>query len=257
MTSYFNSLVELIQYHPDNDDNELSSYLINSLNTLQKLDDTNRKLELYIKSNEKLIQEELKKQTANKSTTELHEDWDETPFREAIAHISMCRNKRNELHEKQLQIANSCYDIIDKKINTFDETIKIITSRYPYIFPTNSDNSPDKKRRKKSNSLNPSELTIEEFNETLDEMMKKNKHEPKYCLCKRVSFGEMVACENEDCRIEWFHFQCVGLKKAPVDKWYCPLCSNNHAGTEPTSNIEEGFIDNNQIDTENNTESKE
>lgn len=39
-------------------------------------------------------------------------------------------------------------------------------------------------------------------------------NEPKYCLCKRVSYGEMVACENEDCEVEWFHFVCVGLKKA-------------------------------------------
>ena len=22
----------------------------------------------------------------------------------------------------------------------------------------------------------------------------------------------MVACENPDCLIEWFHFECVGLK---------------------------------------------
>lgn len=29
---------------------------------------------------------------------------------------------------------------------------------------------------------------------------------------RRISFGSMVACENPDCAIEWFHFECVGLK---------------------------------------------
>ena len=36
-------------------------------------------------------------------------------------------------------------------------------------------------------------------------------NEPKYCICNRVSFGEMIACENEGCAVEWFHFACVGL----------------------------------------------
>jgi hypothetical protein len=36
-------------------------------------------------------------------------------------------------------------------------------------------------------------------------------NEPKYCTCRRVSFGRMVACENPDCTVEWFHFGCVGL----------------------------------------------
>ena len=52
-------------------------------------------------------------------------------------------------------------------------------------------------------------------------------NEPVYCLCQRVSFGEMVACENDDCAFEWFHFPCVGLKAAPnkKNKWYCPNCA--------------------------------
>ena len=35
-------------------------------------------------------------------------------------------------------------------------------------------------------------------------------NEPVYCTCKKVSFGAMVACDSEDCEIEWFHFACVG-----------------------------------------------
>ncbi|KAK2679914.1 hypothetical protein RAB80_005095 [Fusarium oxysporum f. sp. vasinfectum] len=80
--------------------------------------------------------------------------------------------------------------------------------------------------------------------------------EPKYCLCNRVSFGTMIACENADyvsdstasntylssstarkkqtdikltnqqCKQEWFHLECVGLEEVPArtTKWYCPEC---------------------------------
>ncbi|KAF4991941.1 hypothetical protein FGRMN_7495 [Fusarium graminum] len=80
--------------------------------------------------------------------------------------------------------------------------------------------------------------------------------EPKYCLCNRVSFGTMIACENSDvrnpsaakityplsaaarkeqtemkltiqqCKQEWFHLECVDLTEVPArtTKWYCPDC---------------------------------
>jgi inhibitor of growth protein 4 len=49
-------------------------------------------------------------------------------------------------------------------------------------------------------------------------------NEPTYCICKSVSFGQMVGCDNPTCKIEWFHFQCVGLTANPKGKWYCPSC---------------------------------
>jgi hypothetical protein len=39
--------------------------------------------------------------------------------------------------------------------------------------------------------------------------------EPRYCYCNQVSFGEMVACDNDACPREWFHLSCVGLTKPP------------------------------------------
>ena len=54
--------------------------------------------------------------------------------------------------------------------------------------------------------------------------LKIDPNEPTYCLCKRVSFGQMVACENEDCPIEWFHLQCLGLTSPPNGDWFCPHC---------------------------------
>ncbi|KAI0878582.1 hypothetical protein GGS24DRAFT_443375 [Hypoxylon argillaceum] len=52
--------------------------------------------------------------------------------------------------------------------------------------------------------------------------------EPLYCYCNGVSYGEMVACDAEDCEREWFHLDCVGLKAAPPSnmKWYCDNCKD-------------------------------
>ncbi|VDN99536.1 unnamed protein product [Rodentolepis nana] len=45
-----------------------------------------------------------------------------------------------------------------------------------------------------------------------------------YCLCKSYSYGDMIACDNSRCKIEWFHFACVDVKVQPKGKWYCPKC---------------------------------
>ncbi|KAI0156517.1 hypothetical protein GGR57DRAFT_84047 [Xylariaceae sp. FL1272] len=52
--------------------------------------------------------------------------------------------------------------------------------------------------------------------------------EPLYCYCNGVSYGEMVACDADDCPREWFHLDCVGLKAAPPDNmtWYCDNCKD-------------------------------
>lgn len=45
-----------------------------------------------------------------------------------------------------------------------------------------------------------------------------------YCFCQTVSFGEMVACDNNDCKYQWFHYGCIGLNEPPKGIWYCPDC---------------------------------
>lgn len=91
-----------------------------------------------------------------------------------------------------------------------------------------------------------------------------------YCFCHRVSYGnvsvlwlpnhlreklslttiytaflstQMIACDNPNCKYEWFHWACVKVTKQPDDNqtWYCPECrplmlgqsnkgSNKHSG---------------------------
>jgi hypothetical protein len=36
-----------------------------------------------------------------------------------------------------------------------------------------------------------------------------------YFFPSQVSYGDMVACDNEDCPYEWFHYPCVGITAPP------------------------------------------
>lgn len=53
--------------------------------------------------------------------------------------------------------------------------------------------------------------------------------EPTYCVCRQVSYGDMICCDNDACDIEWFHFQCVSLTSKPKGKWYCPNCRGDRS----------------------------
>ena len=45
--------------------------------------------------------------------------------------------------------------------------------------------------------------------------------EKSYCWCGGKDEGRMVACDNDSCPHEWFHYQCVRLTRKPRGKWFC------------------------------------
>ncbi|KAJ7597286.1 hypothetical protein C8J56DRAFT_773740 [Mycena floridula] len=47
-----------------------------------------------------------------------------------------------------------------------------------------------------------------------------------YCFCQRVSYGEMIACDDNNCEREWFHLACIGLTIPPDGRWFCEPCKN-------------------------------
>ena len=49
---------------------------------------------------------------------------------------------------------------------------------------------------------------------------------PTYCYCHGPESGRMLACDNEECRIDWFHLECLKMDESmiPKGKWYCPDC---------------------------------
>ncbi|KAH9948178.1 hypothetical protein B0H21DRAFT_690515 [Amylocystis lapponica] len=50
-----------------------------------------------------------------------------------------------------------------------------------------------------------------------------------YCFCNRVSYGDMIACDDDSCEREWFHLPCIGLETPPEGTWYCDSCSAKRA----------------------------
>lgn len=45
-----------------------------------------------------------------------------------------------------------------------------------------------------------------------------------YCYCQVGSYGDMVACDDNECKHEWFHLGCIGLEVAPEGVWFCDTC---------------------------------
>lgn len=49
-----------------------------------------------------------------------------------------------------------------------------------------------------------------------------------WCTCRqREDLDDMVACDNQNCAIQWFHLGSVGLSSAPTQEepWLCDMCS--------------------------------
>jgi hypothetical protein len=88
------------------------------------------------------------------------------------------------------------------------------------ISRNNTDSAPAKRSHKKSGSISvaqvPAAAAATEDEESSREGDDEDEEgEPRYCYCNEISFGEMVACDNDACPREWFHLSCVGLTKPP------------------------------------------
>jgi len=59
--------------------------------------------------------------------------------------------------------------------------------------------------------------------------------EGSYCLCRSVWCNGMVACANEDCKVEWYHLACINLWQRPTGRWVCP----KYAPPPPTNTLGE------------------
>lgn len=83
---------------------------------------------------------------------------------------------------------------------------------------SDTDTSQAKRRRKKQvHEPEPPSASEEEGDDETDDKL--------YCYCNQRSFGEMVGCENPNCKREWFHIGCLNLKTVPQEEhWYCPEC---------------------------------
>ncbi|KAG8218901.1 hypothetical protein J3R82DRAFT_4582 [Butyriboletus roseoflavus] len=56
-----------------------------------------------------------------------------------------------------------------------------------------------------------------------------------YCFCQKLSYGEMIACDNPDCPYQWFHLPCVNLKQPLPESWFCAECTKRGMGAPATT----------------------
>ena len=45
-----------------------------------------------------------------------------------------------------------------------------------------------------------------------------------YCICQTPEDGNMIGCDNVNCKYQWFHLDCINMKQVPKSVWYCHFC---------------------------------
>ena len=61
--------------------------------------------------------------------------------------------------------------------------------------------------------------------------MEKDTSVATYCVCGEAFESDMIKCDNKNCRIQWYHWHCVGITRDPGDGvWYCPTCRSEQRG---------------------------
>ncbi|VDQ03645.1 unnamed protein product [Trichobilharzia regenti] len=161
-------------------------------------------------------------------TTYLFEHANDMTKEERKAQIEQIRilfKKGKEISNDKVSRAESAYELVDKQICRLDADM--------FEFKKALESKKVKKTRARREQEQPKSPKIPATaalalaltnnpREVLD--MPVDPNEPTYCVCQQVSYGEMVACDNRDCPIEWFHFDCVGLVNKPRGQWFCPQC---------------------------------
>lgn len=176
--------------------------------------------------------------------------------KEKLTRIDELYQKAKEYTDDKVQLAMQMYEMVDKHIRKLDADLgrfenDLNLKDHAHMRRTSisidegqSSSLSNRKRNSESGSnvrrnnkkyasssdetgqsglTSPTALCAPGPTDVLD--MPVDPNEPTYCLCHQVSFGEMIGCDNLECPIEWFHFQCVGLTSKPKGKWYCPRCS--------------------------------
>ncbi|XP_073957984.1 inhibitor of growth protein 4-like isoform X1 [Choristoneura fumiferana] len=59
----------------------------------------------------------------------------------------------------------------------------------------------------------------------VDEAIDLKVRESPYCYCGKDLDAHMIGCDEPQCRLQWYHFKCVGIEVPPKGDWFCPECS--------------------------------
>ncbi|KAI9360580.1 hypothetical protein BD770DRAFT_384414 [Pilaira anomala] len=193
-------------------------------------------------------------QVANESKLLIESEMTTEERREKLQHIGQLLNESLKKGEEKFALAKTTYDTVDRHCTRLDNDLQkiedeqligpgrvaqkpstiinnTIKKRDPEL-PNESSSQRSRKRLKKDNKSNGKDTALSKQdaieyakNVVSNSDLPIDPNEPVYCYCQQVSFGEMLACDNEQCDIEWFHLECVGLKTPPKGTWYCKNCT--------------------------------
>jgi len=147
------------------------------------------------------------------------------------ARLQIEKAYRNAMQQQdqKIQLSLKLYDLItrhieklDDEMNKFGINLNESNTKSSEVLPgqhgsqpfTSSRGAPSPRKRASNAGAVAADMEIDP-------------NEPTWCFCNQVSYGEMVACDNQHCEKEWFHYNCVGLVEPPVGKWYCKDCKAN------------------------------
>ncbi len=85
-------------------------------------------------------------------------------------------------------------------------------SPVPVTYTTPSAPQPSRKRRNPSASVEPSQVDERGESESGDGEDDPNGDDKLYCVCQQKSYGEMIGCDNDNCRFEWVSFVWFGRR---------------------------------------------
>ena len=148
--------------------------------------------------------------------------------------IQQNMNEIITISEEKMKRAQQIYDLVDQHVRKLDKDLQSFNAEVSKererlgVQPVAAQQGDTSEKRK--TTVAPA-APVPEEDTSVEALYKEalllaDDKEPKYCICKRISFGEMIACDNPDCPIEWFHFSCVGMtpENRPKGQWFCPDC---------------------------------
>jgi hypothetical protein len=144
---------------------------------------------------------------------------------EAIEECKVLKSLVDDIIQKKIDIAESFYNLLDNNLKVIESVESSIENSLQTVYDMQASTA-----GKDDESLRAEDNDFKNVIKNVDV----ESIEPVYCICRQISFGDMVCCANKGCKIEWFHFSCVGLRKSPdYENWFCRQCSSQGNRNDP------------------------
>ncbi|TPX63219.1 hypothetical protein SpCBS45565_g06790 [Spizellomyces sp. 'palustris'] len=137
-----------------------------------------------------------------------------------------------EKAEQKVDTSQRVLDQFNAHFNRLEKAISRLEHQQQYSQSSNSTRS----RKRPTPSTPAPDAMSRKSRRKLESSSSSDEDQILYCICRQISYGDMVGCDNPSCPIEWFHYSCVGLVTPPKGKWYCSTCLDAGFGRAvPTS----------------------